>query len=128
MKTAIALILALATAPAWAVDFVFSVPVSLNEIGTNVIMVYCGVANARGDDLGLGSGRLTIPPGGDYSGLVRVEVSAREGTNPAGATRFECYLASVGGIPLDTPSRRPPEYAIRTGTSPVLRVSGPIRR
>jgi hypothetical protein len=128
VKTAIALILALATAPAWAADFVFNVPFRLNDIGTNVMVVSCGVANEGGDVLGLGSGRITIPPGGDYSGSVRVEVSVREGTNPARATRFDCWLQSAGGIPLDIPSRRPPEYAIRTGTSPVLRVSGPIRR
>jgi hypothetical protein len=134
MKTAIALILALVTTPAWAADFVFNVPVRLNNLDARVtsMVVLCSISSPS-SSLGFRAERIAIPTSGDYNNTVRVEVSAREGMNPAEATRYRCDLITEGGVPLGgaTGAGRvggAPEYASRPGTGAVFGVEGPIQR
>lgn len=130
MKTAIALILALATAPAWAADFVFNVPVRLNNLDARVtsMLMSCSISSPSGN-LGVGTQRIAIPASGDYNATVRVEVSAREGMNPAEATGFMCDLQTGGGIRLSGGGvGAGPEYARRPGTGGASSIGGPIPR
>jgi len=113
-------------------DFTFQVPVSLQDyqqpasvVGSSQ-SVWCSVS-AGTAELGRGHTPLAIPASGNYSATVTVQVSVRPGTRASDATDYKCWFSVSDDITAQMALSRGDLHA-RTGTTPVLLVSGHIPR
>lgn len=125
-----------AAVPSLAADFVFKVPVTIQDYERPASLpggeaIVCEVIGPGLHSLiGRGSTPLPIPPSGNLSGPVTVEVNATDPARRSAATDYRCYfllanaphltaeeaLAAKSGIKL----------AARPGTTPVVVVTGKI--
>jgi len=123
----------LSAGTALAADFVFTIPVELEQIPERAgVLVFCNVYNANAQ--GIGGGNQGVPVNrntGQFKGNVSVSVDVHANQNPYTAKTYRCHLRMTipGSTPLwgdASPSSEVEEFRPKPGTDFVGEVQGEL--
>ncbi|HNQ01001.1 MAG TPA: hypothetical protein PKN59_01795 [Syntrophales bacterium] len=118
---------------AQAEDFIFTVPLKLNNLHSKVgmVRVFCQALNPSGVLIGGGHTIVPVGPTGNLSQNVIVAFNAEPNRIAGDASQYRCWFdmkAKEDSVYTQPKSATVPMYQAKPGTPFVPAVSGPIPR